>query len=572
MMMNNNKNKNLTSILIVVASALSLLLASDSSVVVHVDGRLLEPAAAEAGEDPPPGPPPIAPEILSLFPILDQGLVPFLKDFETPVTIRYTNFYDATFWNCIASYSESFKDLLTGEVPAVKVPDSMSETMFTTASRFECLVQGASTLNDLWFGGIPQFDDVTAVLFGDDVPEKTINTDVKACGESNVDITNCLNHVASTNNYSPTIMGHIVAYQTYLFGIDDGFNELGTDDGCTFNCRKFSDTTGYEPVNNFYDPRRLPALQDRWMPLLEDNGKGFFYFQEHVTPQIGQKAKFRFLPESDRTDRTARPPSYEKNSNGKRVREQEANAVLDVMSTLDDKKKIEIETFDDKLFVVVNGLVPAFIGKMVESVASGVYADNVLGDPREGVLLSLERLVHFVAGVTAAEYDSVIIAWKEKVNYDRIRPTSVIKLRGEEPVTTWAPGAGVQTYAAKDFEAYIRVMPHSEYVSGTSCLFSGLKDYIRDYLLGIGLNGTMPVSFPPFAAGTSKVEKGTVPSHDLLLEYDSVEDMAEAGGLSRFNGGMHFADAVPAGVELCSGIGTYTADGLLGLIDDVSMS
>ena len=104
------------------------------------------------------------------------------------------------------------------------------------------------------------------------------------------------------------------------------------------------------------------------------------------------------------------------------------------------------------------------------------YTDKELG--KRGLVLSYERLVHFVSSYVATEYDATVIAWKEKVNCDSIRPTSTIKRwnRGEQKITTWSKFNGVQTFKSSDFEAYKRVMPHSEYVSGSSCLFEAVKD------------------------------------------------------------------------------------------------
>ena len=81
----------------------------------------------------------------------------------------------------------------------------------------------------------------------------------------------------------------------------------------------------------------------RWQPLIDDNGKGFFYEQKFVTPHIGTKAKFRFLPESGRDERIVRAPTYSE------TRGSEMEAVIAKMATLDDYKKVEIEAFDDKL-------------------------------------------------------------------------------------------------------------------------------------------------------------------------------------------------------------------------------
>ena len=80
--------------------------------------------------------------------------------------------------------------------------------------------------------------------------------------------------------------------------------------------------------------------------------------------------------------------------------------------------------------------------------------------------------------------------WKEKVDYNLVRPTSVIKRFGKELITPWAPcpPVGVKTFPAENFEAYKRVMPHSEYVSVSACLFQSAEDYIKDYLTAMGLS------------------------------------------------------------------------------------
>jgi hypothetical protein len=43
------------------------------------------------------------------------------------------------------------------------------------------------------------------------------------------------------------------------------------------------------------------------------------------------------------------------------------------------------------------------------------------------------------------------------------------------------------------------------------------------------------------------------------LQYDSIEEMNEAGSVSRLFGGMHFEASVPNGQALCSGIGNIAA-------------
>lgn len=494
---------------------------------------------------------PVADEV-SITGVINPIIVEALLQYELPVSIRNANYYSATFWNCVVAYSTTYRDTLTKQRPVIFDPD---ESEHHTQNRAACVIQAGATLNDLLLGGINNEAYVTEAL---KIPlldklnvttiDKTIDESVWMCGED----VECLKSIAANSEYDPKTMGHIVAYQSYLFSIKDGFNYLGTDGGCVINCRAFSDTTGYSPVGQSYSTGWNNRYCDRWTPLTEDDGRGFFFDQQHVTPHIGTKAKFRFLPESDRQTRVVRKPNYSKS------RQKESDEVIRTMTLLDDYKKVQVEAFDDKFYVN-----SAIIGSVIQKLIRLEYEDPEFGTDH---YVTLERVLHLATGITATEYDTIVIAWKEKVATDLIRPTSVIKRRGEELITTWAPG-GIQTFPARDFEAYIRVMPHSEYTSGSSCLFTGLSEYFVNYMELMGIGPELPVTFPAVPVGGSKVEPGTVPSSPITLTYASLEQMNEASGQSRIDGGMHFVDSVPAGVELCTGIGKIVAEGNFGLLE-----
>lgn len=477
-----------------------------------------------------------------------------MGNYETPITLRFTNYFGAMWWNCIAAYSTDYEDTLTKTDPAVRVLDPI---LHTTANRGACIVQTIATYNSLSLPGAQEgffaniggnnpfglnVSAVTGITF-----DNTLDSGVDSCG---TDVT-CLQNLAAAANYDPKLMGHIVAKLAYDYSIDDGYNQLGTDDGCQVSCRAYRDTTGYTPTNSPWQLENKNK-EERWEPLLEDNERGFFFRQEHVTPHIGTMAKFRYIPESDRTTRVAADPGYS------RERTAEAMDVINLMAQLDDIKKIEVEVFDDKL-IVANKIFDAFIGKLLTS----GFSEPVPAFQKPGIFISLERFVNFISGYLAAEQDAAIIAWKEKVNYDLVRPTSIIK-RMQGDITTWAPG-GIQTFRAADFEAYKRVMPHSEYISGSSCLFQAGEDYILDYMTGVGLSTDFPVVFDPVDIGESKVEPGLVPGSCVILQYSTIQEMNAAGSQSRLNGGMHFTASVPNGQDLCFGIGSDAAAGTFDL-------
>mmetsp|Transcript_25218 Transcript_25218/g.69650 ORF Transcript_25218/g.69650 Transcript_25218/m.69650 type:complete len:545 (+) Transcript_25218:109-1743(+) len=531
-------------------TSFTALLAVTLTSVRHVDAA--GSSATEEKPDEPQqrrrrdqGPPPIAPEI-GIVGASIAALTPALASYETPIQARFTHFYDSMWWNCIAVYSNDWLDSLTVARPTVVAQD---ESLYTTPNRALCGSQAIATYNYLSVPGnrapfVQAMADIgVSVVDG-------IDSDLAACADEDIV---CYQKVAADQEFSPEIMGHVVAKQLYDYSIKDGFNELGTDGGCVVSCRQFRDTTGYIPKNSPYDngnrqKRGKKGQEQNWEPLLEDDGFGFFYYQQHVTPHIGQKASFFALPEEERKYRVASPPTYS------RKRRVEAREVIERMAGLNDVKKMQVEVFDDKIRVL-GAIIDSFIGKLLTE----GYQDEELQQPN--LVLSYERFINFVVGMTAAEMDSIIIAWKEKINYDLIRPTSVIKSWGDKLITTWAPGGGgVQEFPARDFEAYIRVMPHSEYVSGSACIFEALKDYVVGYMDLIGLDTTFPVAFPTIPAGSSSVEPGAVPETDLDLVYSDIETMADEGNDSRLDGGMHFDDSVPAAQELCSGIGTYAVD------------
>lgn len=402
--------------------------------------------------------PPVVAREIGIIGASIAALTPGLLRYETPIQARFTHYYDSLWWNCIAVYSSDLLDSLTVARPTVVAPD---ESLYSTENRAFCGAQAAATYNYLSIPGNRAFFVQVMSEIGITVVDG-IDPDLAACADED---TACYQAVAADKDFIPEIMGQVVAKQLFDYAVKDGFNELGTDDGCVANCRQFSDTTGYFPKNSPYGKQPVGLKREqKWEPLLEDNGLGFFYYQQHVTPHIGKKASFIVLPEEDRENRVARQPTYSLS------RKSEARKVVERMTGLDDVKKMQVEIFDNKI-AVISAIIDSFVGKLL----TDGYQDQELQQP--GLVLSYERFIHFVIGLTGAEFDSIIIAWKEKVRYDLIRPTSVIKSLGDELITTWAPG-GIQEIRAKDFEAYKRVMPHSEYVSGSACIFEALKDFV----------------------------------------------------------------------------------------------
>lgn len=470
-----------------------------------------------------------------------QAWIPGLKKYETPLVVRFTHLIDRIDWNCAASYSSNWRDYLTKADPLVRAPQTVSWTdpsmpaassanvdMHTSDLRLQCMTHAWATVVSDW---VPESETSVLSYISDfqitDVTQG-YSEKVSACFTDGHADTVCLNEIAEAQCYKPSIIGTIVAHQVAEFARTDGWNMYGELDRdgtpCTANCRRYTDPTGYEPKQTGN------SASTHWQPLLETNGCGYETKQQHVTPHIGTLAVPSTMSRTELDERVAPRPKYNY--------QREANQVIRRMSNLSDRKKMKIEFFDDKLDVIM-----AVIDKIV----------------KEGA--TFEQILNFSVGLTGAEYDATILAWKEKVRHDLIRPTTWIKNNmARDTIEVWIPNKGVMPILGKNFEAYVRVMPHSEYVSGSACICQALKDYTDDWLSStLNKNDSISVETPQFLPGSSRTEPGLVPEMKMKITFADMEDLKDSCGKSRLHGGMHFSASVDNGYELCDGIGQGAA-------------
>ena len=159
-------------------------------------------------------------------------------------------------------------------------------------------------------------------------------------------------------------------------------------------------------------------------------------------------------------------------------------------------------------------------------------------------------------------YEAVLASWKEKVRLDKIRPTTWIHDNlGETPIFSYL-GPTEKTAGslpANEWQPYIRVMPHAEFPSGSSCLCSA---FAASLIATTGSdNFTATIGGPlqvTIQANSSFIEEG-MPTEDVVLSFNSWTEISERCGSSRLDGGMHFTASVPKGVELCEDIGVKVA-------------
>eukprot|EP01084_Bolivina_argentea_P250594 419938_1 len=455
-------------------------------------------------------------------------LVPFLNTYETPILIRMTSALDSTVWNCLATYHDTAFDILTKKRPLVPADSTTITTYGSSQTRMLCGAYAVAIVSSN-IELMPETTDAMISLlnaFGLTDATNTIDTNVAACGVTDSE---CLQDVAAENNYEPNIMASIVAYQVIDYLSNDGWNSDGSI-GCTANCRRYSDTT---------NPPYAPDLNApySWKPLTEDNGKGFFYEYGHVVPHIGYTVTPKVLTLDDFVSRSAPDPDYDY--------EEEVELVIERLRNLatDDRQKMLVEFFDDKISVVL---------------AIILQLDMKLN-------WTWEQRQIFIVGFSSVEYDAVLQSWREKRKWDLVRPTTLIKNGPEnglteDTITTYGgPYQGVQTIDAEDFEAYIRVMPHSEYPSASGCICLVAAEFTNTLLNEQWDMDTCSIDLPfpgaAFAAGSSKIEPDQTPDELVFATMSSLMELSDTCGESRLWGGMHFTKSIHGSHELCDGIG-----------------
>ena len=161
------------------------------------------------------------------------------NNYATPFQIRYLSYYTAAFWNCVAVYSDDYKDALTQTRPQVQVTD---KTRHICPTRAVCAVQAAETYNELAGIHIPGYSNKMQQLGV--VLAPSMNPTLKACTAlySENEKIQCYQDIMQDHDFDPILVGQVVAQLAYDYSIRDGFNQLGTDGGCQVNCHPYRDT------------------------------------------------------------------------------------------------------------------------------------------------------------------------------------------------------------------------------------------------------------------------------------------------------------------------------------------
>lgn len=454
-----------------------------------------------------------------------------LFQMETPIMV-YTTMMDYMLgWNCIAVHSANYKEANTRADPMYRAPD---ET-YTSYDRALCIMFALEIYVPWLRMGATANLIAKMKEYGiyDDRITMDMYNDIKACMLMD-NKGGCLDTMApgddATRRQIAAFSGGVVAAGIYMSMVKDHWNFDGNFEGGensnTCN-RPWCDWTGYEPPNN---PWTLDDVTG-WQPLIEDNGRGFFYAQDHVTPQVYNQKPYG-VPDTDEFwGRETPDPEYDLDA--------EMELAYQRVASLDgDGRRITIaERMDNKVQVFA----------------------NILNHLVKKYSFSMEMLFWVCVGYIVAEHDAVVITWREKVRHSLVRPTSYSKHVVEEKNVPFWDGTEIST---KLWTPFIRVMPHAEYPSGSAAICTVAYEYTQRLVQDVYGDDDLTTLWT-YKAGSTKWAKG-FPEEDFVETLDTLKDLQQQCGQSRLWGGMHFTASIEAAETLVAGYGEavydYTVD------------
>lgn len=364
----------------------------------------------------------------------------------------------------------------------------------------------------------------------------------------------------SMDTTTPVGIGNREGNDTATLLIMDGWNSEGDLTASVENYKlPFQDYTGYTPLNS---PWRL-TFPFKWQPVLETDKKGFFFRQEHVTPQAGNSIAFSITPDQLNRRRVSNPyvksfakAGFELPADLNKLK-YNARQVLKTSAALNEKRQLLAELFDNKIKAFQNERNPAGVLGIAAAIRFGVLPLPLDWSYDDDVIYGIAANI--------ASYDATVVAWKEKRRIDAIRPTgqTMEYLFGNQKFSVWGgPGKSPAKLKAGNWQPYIRTMPHSEFPSASACLCTALIEHALIVTKG---RNYFPYTFT-IPKGVSSFYPGEIPSSNVSITINRLTDWASLCGTSRLWAGVHFKPAVPAGKHLCRGLGKkaqYVTDELL---------
>lgn len=329
---------------------------------------------------------------------------------------------------------------------------------------------------------------------------------------------------------TPSGIGVAAARAVLEFRHHDGSNQLGD-----LAPGAYADYTGYAAVN----PPEPAAVVDpnRWQPLEVSDGKGGSVIQKYTTPQWGRVIPFALASgDALRPGPPAQYPSAEYLD--------QAVELIDLSAGLTDAQKATAEYFAD--------------GPSSEFPPGHWCLFAQFVSRRDAHALDDDAKVFFALG--NALLDASIAAWDAKRAYDSVRPITAIHFLGSvgllgATIEAWGgPCLGTRAIPPSQWRPYqlatVVTPPFPEFFSGHSIFSAAGAEVLRSFTGNdtLGLSVTIPKD-------SFRGEPGCGPPADLTLAFPTFSAAADAAGMSRRWGGIHFKDGDLAGRALGRQVG-----------------
>jgi hypothetical protein len=122
-------------------------------------------------------------------------------------------------------------------------------------------------------------------------------------------------------------------------------------------------------------------------------------------------------------------------------------------------------------------------------------------------------------------------------------------------ITAWGgPYQGTRSIRGEDWQPYqlstVRTPPFPEYFSGHSVFSAAGAEILKSFTGSDAFGDSVTIK-----ARSSVGEPGVVPTNDVTLSWPTFSDAADAAGMSRRYGGIHFAQGDLTGRSLGRQIG-----------------
>jgi hypothetical protein len=328
-------------------------------------------------------------------------------------------------------------------------------------------------------------------------------------------------HDNSLDPATPQGIGNLAAMTVIEERMNDGSNELGDMPGTIGS--KYSDYTGYEPINH---PDTLRDI-NRWQPKYFSDGKGGWFAPACLTPQWW-KVKPLAL-DSPSQHRPGPPPAIGSEQLAGEVRE-----VVEMQANLTNEQKALVEFMRDG---------PRSVQQAGHWL---IFARDV--SVRDSHTLDQDVKMYFLNQMAAM--DAFIASWDSKMHYDYVRPYQLVHHYYEDQIIkAWkGPDSGWVSMQGQEWRPYspetFLCPPFPAYTSGHSTVSGACSEVLRLFT-GSDHFGEQ-VKLVPGILTENEEDWGDT----IILDLPTFTETANLAGISRVLGGYHIQADNLAGLEL----------------------